>query len=314
MLFRLLHASRSTARAAIHPGSPRKKLFAMMAVLAFISASKPVFTQSGTAWNVSYQPHPLVNGAPVLFEVKVPGHPTRLQATWQTHTIVFRQSPACGCWYALAGIGLATKPGDYNLELEATSATGERDRHDLQIPVAAAVYPSTTIKVAPKYVEPPKENMARIEEEQKIKKQAFSSSSPEPEWNGTFEAPAETSITSVFGSGRLYNGIVSHPHLGLDFRAAIGTPVHAANAGTVLLARNLYFEGNCVAVDHGQGLITIYLHLSEFKVKEGENVTRGQLLGLSGGTGRVTAPHVHFAVQWQGEYLNPATLLKLSPP
>jgi len=93
-----------------------------------------------------------------------------------------------------------------------------------------------------------------------------------------------------------------------------GTPVRAANAGTVILARNLYFEGNCVMLDHGQGLMTIYMHLSKFKVKEGEKVREGQLLGLSGGTGRVTGPHLHFAVRWQGEYLNPATLLKLTPP
>jgi murein DD-endopeptidase MepM/ murein hydrolase activator NlpD len=100
----------------------------------------------------------------------------------------------------------------------------------------------------------------------------------------------------------------------LDFRVTTGTPVHASNAGTVILARPLYFEGNCVAVDHGQGLITLYFHLSEFKVKEGDKIDRGQVLALSGGTGRSTAPHLHFALRWQGEYLNPATLLKLTPP
>jgi murein DD-endopeptidase MepM/ murein hydrolase activator NlpD len=118
----------------------------------------------------------------------------------------------------------------------------------------------------------------------------------------------------VFGSARLYNGVKKNQHQGLDFRVGTGTPVHASNAGTVILARPLYFEGNCVAVDHGQGLITLYFHLSEFKVKEGDKVIRGQLLALSGGTGRSTAPHLHFAVRWQGEYLNPATLLKLTPP
>jgi murein DD-endopeptidase MepM/ murein hydrolase activator NlpD len=82
----------------------------------------------------------------------------------------------------------------------------------------------------------------------------------------------------------------------------------------VVLARNLYFEGNCVMLDHGQGLMTVYMHLSKFRVKEGEKVKTGQILGLSGGTGRATAPHLHFAVRWQGAYVNPAVLLKLSPP
>jgi murein DD-endopeptidase MepM/ murein hydrolase activator NlpD len=78
--------------------------------------------------------------------------------------------------------------------------------------------------------------------------------------------------------------------------------------------RPLYFEGNCVVLDHGQGLLTLYLHLSEFKVKEGDVVERGQVIGLSGGTGRATGPHLHIAVRWEGVYLDPATLLKLDLP
>jgi murein DD-endopeptidase MepM/ murein hydrolase activator NlpD len=86
------------------------------------------------------------------------------------------------------------------------------------------------------------------------------------------------------------------------------------NEGTVLLARPLYFEGNCVVIDHGQGLLTLYLHLSEIKVQEGEVVKRGQEIGLSGGTGRATGPHLHVAVRWQGTYLDPAQLMQISLP
>ena len=100
----------------------------------------------------------------------------------------------------------------------------------------------------------------------------------------------------------------------MDFRAAIGTTVRATNQGTVVLARGLYYEGNCVVLDHGQGLLTIYMHLSEIRVKEDQRVEGGDILGLSGNTGRVTAPHLHFAVRWQGIYLDPATLLELHPP
>lgn len=290
-------------------GSRQVALFAML-ITAFGSA----LGQESAAWKVSYQPNQLVNGAPILFQVKAPGSLSKLQATWQSHTISFRQGRACGCWYAIAGIALSTKPGLYTLDLEATSASGNKLQYHEEISVTAAAYPSTTIKVAPEYVEPPKETMARIEEEQKVKKQVFSSSADEPLWTGAFKAPADAQTSGVFGSARLYNGVKKNQHQGLDFRVGTGTPVHASNAGTVILARPLYFEGNCVAVDHGQGLITLYFHLSEFKIKEGDKVDRGQLLALSGGTGRSTAPHLHFAVRWQGEYLNPATLLKLSPP
>jgi murein DD-endopeptidase MepM/ murein hydrolase activator NlpD len=90
--------------------------------------------------------------------------------------------------------------------------------------------------------------------------------------------------------------------------------VAAMNSGTVLLARFLYYEGNCVFLDHGQGLLTLYFHMSELKVKEGDTVKRGEILGLSGGTGRATGPHLHVAVRWQGTYLDPARLLQLLLP
>jgi murein DD-endopeptidase MepM/ murein hydrolase activator NlpD len=121
-------------------------------------------------------------------------------------------------------------------------------------------------------------------------------------------------VSDVFGTRRTFNGKVQSMHQGLDYAVPKGTPVSAVNAGTVLLASPLYFEGNCVVLDHGQGLLTLYLHLSEIKVKPGERVERGQEIGLSGGTGRATGPHLHLAVRWEGVYLNPATLLTLRLP
>ena len=289
-----------------------RALFVIAAGLIPLAGNQS-FAKTPSPWNVTYQPARLVNGAPVLFKVNAPGNLSQMQATWQGHSVVFRKSETCKCWFALAGVALSTKPGHYPLQLEAVSSGGKLNYHQ-EIAIAAAVYPSTTIKVAPEYVEPPKETLARIEEEQKVKKEAFSSSASESLWAGPFQPPADTPTSGVFGSFRLYNGAKRNQHAGLDYHATIGTPVHATNAGTVILARPLYFEGNCVAIDHGQGLITLYFHLSEFKVKEGDKVARGQIVALSGGTGRSTGPHLHFAVRWQGEYLNPATLLKFSPP
>src|SRR5262249_22014111 len=151
-------------------------------------------------------------------------------------------------------------------------------------------------------------------EKQAPKKRFFSRLQPDPSGPGQLHPPVETTVSAVFGSARVFNGVNKTQHQGLDFHAATGTTVRATNAGTVLLARNMYYEGNCVVVDHGQGLLTFYMHLSEFKVKEGDKVERGQVVGRSGGTGRVTAPHLHFAVRWQGIYLDPATLLALHPP
>jgi murein DD-endopeptidase MepM/ murein hydrolase activator NlpD len=129
-----------------------------------------------------------------------------------------------------------------------------------------------------------------------------------------FLPPVKAAASDVFGTRRTFNGEVQSVHQGLDYAARAGTPVRAVNAGTVLLARPLFFEGNCLVLDHGQGLLTLYMHLSKIEVEEGKQVKRGQRLGRVGGTGRATGPHLHLGVRWQREYLNPATLLKFKLP
>ena len=261
-----------------------------------------------------WEPAKLVNGSPVLFRVTAPSQLTELHGNFLGQEFSFRSSTACHCWYAFAGVRLDTKPGTYTLRVEGKSASGKEATMSYLVRVSAAHYPTSTLKVAPGFVEPPKETLPRIEEDQAVKKKVFSTTAPETLWLGRFEPPAEAEVSGVFGSARVFNGVKKSQHTGLDFRVTTGTPIVATNSGTVILARPLYFEGNCVMIDHGQGLLTMYLHLSEFKVKEGDVVKKGQTLGLSGGTGRATAPHLHFAVRWRGEYLDPRTLLELHPP
>ena len=289
------------------------KVHSLVLALSLLSASITAAAQSHS-WNVRKQPANLVNGSPVLFQVRTPERLVSLEGSWLQHQISFRFDQGCNCWYAIAGVGLDIKPDEYPLKLEGNTAGGGNVEFSQPERIDEGAYPSTTITVSPKFVEPPKETLARIEEEQVTKKKVFSESSPESLWRGKFRAPSPAQVTGVFGSARVFNGTKRSQHEGIDFRVHTGTPIHASNAGTVVLARNLYFEGNCVVLDHGQGLMTVYLHLSKFKVKEGDKVRAGQVLGLSGGTGRATAPHLHFAVRWQGEYVNPAILLKLSPP
>jgi hypothetical protein len=262
---------------------------------------------------LSWEPVKLVNGSTVLFRLRT-AHLKELTGVFLGQKIEFRHSDGCDCWYALAGVSLETKPGVYPLQVSGRRTDAADVDLTFEVRVHAAHYPFSTITVAPAFVEPPKEVQPVIAAADAAKKQAFAATDPNPLWSGLFQRPAETETSGVFGTARVYNGKKKSQHLGLDFHASIGTPVHATNAGTVILARPLYFEGNCVMLDHGAGLVTIYMHLSEFKVKEGEKVAAGQLISLSGGTGRSTGPHLHFAVRWRGEYLDPATLLQLHPP
>lgn len=275
---------------------------------------------SAANWTVRAQPTRLVNGSPVLFQVNAPARMESLTGTWLGHEVPFSFNATSKTWYALAGVSLETAPGTYALELTGESAAGKTPSRTLSFTrnftVARGKYPKISVKltVEGKFTEPSPEQRKQIEESQQVKKEYLNRVTPEREWAGQFTAPADAAISDVFGSVRVFNGKTSSPHLGLDFRVPSGTPVAAMNDGTVLLARPLYFEGNFVVLDHGQGLLTLYLHLSEFKVKEGEQVKRGQEIGLSGGTGRATGPHLHVAVRWQGTYLDPAALIRLRLP
>ena len=272
---------------------------------------------SAATWTVHAQPARLLNGAPVLFQVKPAAKLDSLSGTWLGHTVTFSYDAATKNWFALAGVSIETTPGKYALELAGERFASKTPvSFSTKLAVARAKYPKIKVALAveKKFTEPTPEQQEQIAEGQKIKQDYLNRLTPEREWEGKFSAPAEAEISDVFGSQRIFNDKTSSPHLGLDFRVPAGTPVAAMNQGTVLLARPLYFEGNFVVIDHGQGLLTLYLHLSEFKVKEGDHVDKGEIIGLSGGTGRATGPHLHVAVRWQGTYLDPARLMQLSLP
>ena len=263
---------------------------------------------------VSWTPTLLVNGSPCLFQVHPGVELKSLTGSWLGHTLSFEPDASGNSWTALAGIGLETKPGTYFLELQGVKAQAQPFTARQDVRIGHAVYPSIALRVSSEFTAPPPEIVKRIEEEQDFKKKIFETISPARLWSGSFTPPVGTSVSDKFGTQRKFNGVLKSVHQGLDFHARTGTPVAAANSGKVVVARNLFGEGNCVMIDHGQGLLTIYMHLSEFKVHEGDNVTRGQIVGLSGSTGRATGPHLHMGVRWQGLYVDPAALFRLKLP
>jgi murein DD-endopeptidase MepM/ murein hydrolase activator NlpD len=280
----------------------------------------PVPPAAAANWTVRAQPARLVNGGPVLFQVKPPRRLESLKGKWLGHEISFSFDRKSKIWFALGGVSFETAPGSYPLELtgetQAETPPSATITFARKLNVARAHYPQikVSLSVESKFTEPSPEQQKQADEGKAVKNDYLNRVSREREWSGNFAAPAEAPISDVFGSERIFNGKTSSPHQGLDFRVPSGTPVAAMNDGTVLLARPLYFEGNFVVVDHGQGLLTLYMHLSGFKVKEGDQVKRGEIIGLSGSTGRATGPHLHVAVRWQGTYLDPGLLMRLSLP
>lgn len=263
---------------------------------------------------VNWEPASLVNGSPCVFRVRLPGDLRSLRGTFRGKSVYFSFDRESGTWQGLAGIDVDARPGSHPLALEAVSASGTSSRHGRSIPVGKGSYPVTRLTVASKYTQPDAKTLARIRAEKKLKERAFARLTAERLWSGSFAAPADTITTGVFGSQRTFNGVRQSIHQGLDYRASIGTPIHAIGSGEVVLAKELFFEGGFLVVDHGQGLLSMYMHLSKFEVQEGDRVRKGQLVARSGGTGRATGPHLHLGVRWQGVYLDPAKLLGLPLP
>jgi murein DD-endopeptidase MepM/ murein hydrolase activator NlpD len=276
------------------------------------SATQQVALKSQIRW----QPSRPVSGSPILFQVSALASAQLVSAVWMNHEVIFFRSAKTNFWCGLAGVSLETAPGTYDLRLTETLAGGKSVETLQRIKIARAVYPKITVKVAKQYTEPSPEQLAEISADKNVKQTVFGAGAENPQrlWTGRFAAPVEAPVSDVFGTARVFNQQIQSRHQGLDYAAPSGTPVHAVNRGTVILARPLFFEGNCVVVDHGQGLLSLYLHLSEFKVKEGEEIQEGQVIALSGDTGRASGPHLHLAIRWHGVYLDPAILMKLKVP
>jgi len=264
---------------------------------------------------VTVMPALVVAGSPEVIRVAAP-RDARVEGDWDGHALTFFPGRAANAWYALAGIDVEAAPGPATVASTIRIAV-HRHGHDtaeevrLAIAIHPAHYRTTSLTVAPKFVEPDPEALKRIAAESEIKKKAYAGTAEKPLWTGDFAAPVTAKPTDSFGTRRMLNGKLAAVHKGMDFRAASGTVVHAGNAGTVVLAQPLYYEGNCVIVDHGLGLMSLYMHFSRIDVEPGQHVAKGQRLGLSGATGRVTGPHLHWAVRWQGAMLDPAKVLRL---
>ena len=283
-------------------------LLTMAAPIAICQQTKP-------AEPVTWTPERLTNGSPCLFAVDLPRGATSVAGKWQGHDITFFRGKDAQHWYALVGVDVEVSPGEYPLTIDATLPGGNQQTFHREVVVGAAPYTKVTLTVPDKFVQPNAEALKQIEADKAIKDRAFADTNPAPQWSGDFVPPLKVAPRSdSFGTRRVFNGTLASVHRGLDYHARPGTPVMAVNSGRVVLAQPLYYEGNCVVIDHGMGLMTVYMHLSNFKVAEGDTVRQGQLIALSGGTGRATGPHLHLGVRWQGAYLDPQKLFALNLP
>lgn len=234
-------------------------------------------------------------------EVEFLGHPV--------HMVRGGPSDEGRQWAGWAMIGLDQKPGVAALELRGTTESGRQAVGSLAVTIEPKEFPEERLTVASKYVEPPKEVQERLVRERARLKEIYASRRDVPPSGELFVRPVPGEASAQFGTRRFFNDKPRSPHGGVDLRAATGTEVRASGPGLVVLSGDLYYSGNLVILDHGGGLFTLYAHLSELRVEEGQKVAAGQVVGLSGATGRVTGPHLHWGAKIGNRPFDPRALL-----
>jgi len=209
--------------------------------------------------------------------------------------------------------GIPVDAASTTAEAVVTHASGRADTVRAEIALPPLPPPKEKLDVASEFGKPLDSALeARVAREVAVAHEIGRKSHETPRlWSAPFIKPRPTAITSRFGAGRTFNGVVTSRHLGVDLRGAAGAPVRAANRGVVAATDTFYLGGRIVYIDHGQGIVTAYMHLSKFLVAVGDTVARGQRIGLVGATGRVTGPHLHWAARYGSLTVNPLDLLGL---
>jgi murein DD-endopeptidase MepM/ murein hydrolase activator NlpD len=255
----------------------------------------------------------LLPGEPVRIEVTSAEPIESLEAEFLDRPVFLVREdgdrPGWERWSGWAIITLDEKPGPAVVEAHGRTRTGRPVVGTRAIRIEPRSFPEEQLKVKPRFVEPPPEARERLARERRKLASLYGLRRPASPPTKAFVRPVPGAPTSVFGTRRIFNGKPRSPHPGLDLRAATGTPVHGAGSGRVGLAQDLYYAGNTVILDHGGGLFTIYAHLSELLVREGDEIDVGQLIGRSGATGRVTGPHLHWGAKIGDLPFDPTALL-----
>lgn len=292
---------------AAGPGLPARRAVLALAGGALAAGLVPGSVMAGVEVSVV----PVAPGPGDAVLVRLTGAPPEAGLDWDGQPVPL--FPVAGGWGALVGVDLDTPPGPVGWRVTRPSLAKNGGALAAGVvTVRARAFPTQHLTLPRAMVDLDAPTLARVQAEREALRVVLADSVGERLWRGPFRVPVEGGQPAGgFGLRRLINGQPRSPHAGYDWAAPVGTPVLAANTGRVVLVAEHFFAGRNVVVDHGLGLFTLYYHLDETRVASGERVTAGQTLGTVGATGRVTGPHLHFAVLLRGARVDPESLLAL---
>jgi murein DD-endopeptidase MepM/ murein hydrolase activator NlpD len=244
-----------------------------------------------------------------ILELRIPAQGmTAVEGRFAGETVFFDSDGAN--FTALLGVDLEAKPGPARVYVKGRTPAGAQRETQISLKIKAKAFPQESFAVAPEFDQLGPEVLERIRVEREQFARAFASSVPNRLWKKPFVVPLAAEASSPFGYRRIINGMPRAPHTGLDLRAPMGSEVTAANNGRVALTGDFFYSGKSVVLDHGGGLYTMYFHLSEIRAEQQAEVRKGDVIALSGMTGRVTGPHLHWAARLNGARVDPLELVQ----
>ncbi len=284
--------------------------FRFAAVLAVVWLSLCCTSAAGVVpLEVEVRARALAPGEPVRVAVRSPEPLTSLDCSFLGLDIHMSPHEDRSRWSGWAIIALDQEPVTAAVEASGRTVSGGECRGTRAVVIEAREFPEERLTVQSKFVSPPAEVERRLAEERRVLRAIYRTRTDRVPLSAPFLRPVPGEQSAVFGTRRFFNDEPRSPHPGVDLRGAEGTPVLAAGPGRVVLARDLYYSGNTVILDHGGGLFTLYSHLSRLDLEEGQEVTAGERVGLVGATGRVTGPHLHWGAKIGSRPFDPTALL-----
>ncbi len=284
----------------------RRRTSLLLALLLFFLLS-PVEASSSSGPDITVIPSKIGQGEIGLLSIKEKG--AKPEVTWMGRKITLVSDKKNKIWLGFIGSDLTTKPGMHKLKI---SRTNDNNPLSIIVSVLSRDYGIRRLTLPKEMVELDADTLKRVMEESRKVRELFFRPVGYSLWREKWIRPAPGTVVSSFGRRSIINGMERSPHSGVDLKAEKGTPVKATNSGRVALVANHFFSGLSVFIDHGGGIQSMYFHLSKVFVKADQLVEKGATIGLSGSSGRVTGPHLHFGIRLNGARVNPINLIEIS--